>query len=133
MNLELHDKRALVTGSTAGIGYAIARGLAAEGAQVVLTGRTQASVDGALARLRKELPKANAEGVAADCASAAGAEAVFGRVADTDILVNNLGIYARMPFFDIPDAEWQRYFEVNVLSGVRFARRYAPAMARRGW
>jgi len=133
MDLGLGGKRALITGSTAGIGYAIARGLAAEGAQVLITGRTQASVDAALARLRKELPQALAEGVAADCASAAGAETVFGRVADTDILVNNLGIYGRMPFFDIPDAEWQRYFEVNVLSGVRFARRYAPAMAQRGW
>jgi len=133
MDLELGGKRALVTGSTAGIGYAIARGLAAEGARVVITGRTQASVDGALARLRKDLPQAAAEGVAADCASAEGAEKVFARVAEVEILVNNLGIYARMPFFDIPDAEWQRYFEVNVLSGVRFARRYAPAMAKRGW
>jgi len=133
MNLELDTKRALITGSTAGIGYAIARGLAAEGAQVVITGRTQASVDGALARLRKDLPKAAAEGIAADCATAAGAETVFARVPEVDILVNNLGIYGRMAFFDITDAEWQRYFEVNVLSGVRFARRYAPAMAKRGW
>jgi len=133
MDLGLQGKRALVTGSTAGIGYAIARGLAAEGARVVLTGRTPASVEGALARLAKELPRAQAEGVAADCASAAGAETVFARVADVDILVNNLGIYGRMAFFDIPDAEWTRYFEVNVLSGVRFARRYAPAMAKRGW
>jgi len=133
MDLELTKRRALITGSTAGIGYAIARGLAAEGARVVITGRTQGSVDGALARLRKELPQAAAEGIAADCATAAGAEAVFARVTEADILVNNLGIYARMPFFDIPDAEWQRYFEVNVLSGVRFARHYAPAMAKRGW
>ena len=133
MHLELDTKRALITGSTAGIGYAIARGLAAEGAQVVITGRTQSSVDGALARLRKELPKANAEGIAADCATAEGAQAVFARVAEVDILVNNLGIYGRMAFFDIPDTEWQRYFDVNVLSGIRFARRYAPAMAKRGW
>lgn len=133
MDLELGGRRALITGSTAGIGYAIARGLAAEGAEVVITGRTQASVDGALARLREELPRAAAEGVAADCATAAGAQAVFARAPDVDILVNNLGIYARMPFFEIADAEWLRYFEVNVLSGVRFARRYAPAMAKRGW
>ena len=133
MDLELGKRRALVTGSTAGIGYAIARGLAAEGAQVAITGRTQSSVDGALARLRKELPKASAEGIAADCATAQGAQAVFARVPEMDILVNNLGIYGRMPFFDIPDAEWQRYFEVNVLSGVRFARHYAPPMAKRGW
>jgi NAD(P)-dependent dehydrogenase (short-subunit alcohol dehydrogenase family) len=133
MDLELRDRRALITGSTAGIGYAIARGLAAEGARVVITGRTPKSVDAALARLHKDVPQAVADGVAADCASAEGAQAVFARVPEVDILVNNLGIYGRMPFFDIPDAEWQRYFEVNVLSGVRFARRYAPAMARLGW
>ena len=133
MDLKLDGRRALVTGSTGGIGYAIARGLAAEGARVVVTGRTQQSVDDALARLRKDLPQAACEGVAADCATAAGAEAVFARVAEVDILVNNLGVYGRAPFFEIPDAEWQRYFEVNVLSGVRFARRYAPAMAKRGW
>ena len=133
MDLELEGRRALITGSTAGIGYAIARGLAAEGARVVITGRTQASVDGALAKLREELPRAGAEGMAADCATAAGAEAVFAKVPDADILVNNLGIYARSRFFDIPDAEWLRFFEVNVLSGIRFARRYAPAMAKRGW
>ena len=133
MTLSLNGQRALVTGSTAGIGYAIARGLAAEGARVTITGRTQASVDAALERLRKDLPKAVAQGVAADCASAEGAQAVFARVAEIDILVNNLGIYARMPFFDIPDAEWLRYFEVNVLSGVRFARHYARAMAQRKW
>ena len=133
MDLGLEGRRALITGSTAGIGYAIARGLVAEGARVTITGRMQASVDAALTRLRKDLPQAVANGVAADCASAAGAEAVFARVVEIDILVNNLGIYARMPFFDIPDAEWLRYFEVNVLSGVRFARHYAQAMAQRRW
>jgi NAD(P)-dependent dehydrogenase (short-subunit alcohol dehydrogenase family) len=133
MNLDIAGKRALVTGSTAGIGHAIAQGLAAEGAHVVITGRTQASVDAALARLRAALPQASAEGVAADCASAAGAQQVFERIDAVDILVNNLGIYERKPFFDIEDAEWLRLFETNVLSGVRFARRYAPGMATRGW
>jgi len=133
MDLELEGRRALVTGSTAGIGYAIARGLAAEGAQVVITGRTQTSVDGALARLRVEVPRASPEGIAADCATADGAAKVFARAHELDILVNNLGIYARLPFFEIPDADWHRFFEVNVLSGVRFARRYAPPMAKRGW
>ena len=133
MDLGLKGRRALITGSTAGIGYAIARGLAAEGAVVTITGRAEASVDAALTRLRADLPQAVADGVAADCATARGAEAVFARVAEIDILVNNLGIYARMPFFDIPDAEWLRYFEVNVLSGVRFARHYARPMAERGW
>ena len=133
MKLGLEGRKALITGSTGGIGYAIARGLAAEGAAVVVTGRTQASVDRALGRLRRDAPGATAEGIAADCATAAGADAVFARVADCDILVNNLGIYERKPFFEIPDADWQRLYEVNVLSGVRFARRYAPAMAQRGW
>ena len=133
MDLKLAGRRALITGSTAGIGYAIARGLVAEGVRVTITGRTQASVDAALARLRKDFPKAAADGVAADCASASGAQTVFARVAEVDILINNLGIYGRMPFFEIPDAEWLRYFEVNVLSGVRFARQYAKGMAQRGW
>jgi NAD(P)-dependent dehydrogenase (short-subunit alcohol dehydrogenase family) len=133
MDLNLKGRRALVTGSTAGIGYAIAKGLAAEGARVTLTGRSQASVDGALARLRRDAPGAEAGGVAADCASVAGAEQVFARVPACDILVNNLGIYERKAFFDIADADWQHLFEVNVMSGIRFARYYAPAMARRGW
>jgi NAD(P)-dependent dehydrogenase (short-subunit alcohol dehydrogenase family) len=133
MDLQLGGRRALITGSTAGIGFAIARGLAAEGARVVITGRAQSSVDSALARLREDLPQAAAEGIAANCATAEGAQTVFARVPETDILVNNLGIYGRAPFFDIADAEWLHYFEVNVLSGVRFARLYAPAMARRGW
>lgn len=133
MDLGLAGRRALITGSTAGIGYAIAHGLAAEGARVVITGRTQKSVNGALARLRQALPKAASEGVVADGATAAGADAVSARVPEVDILVNNLGIYERKPFFDILDADWQRLFEVNVLSGVRFARRYAPGMAKRGW
>jgi len=133
MDLGLKGRRALITGSTAGIGYAIARGLAAEGAGVVITGRTQATVDAALARLKKEFPAAAAEGIAADCATAEGAEKVFSRVEALDILVNNLGIYDRKPFYEIDDAEWMRSFEVNVLSGVRFARRYAKAMAAKGW
>ena len=133
MDMQLKNRRALITGSTSGIGFAIAKGLAAEGASVVVTGRTQANVDQAITRLRKEIPGAKAEGVAADCASAAGAEEVFARIKDVDILVNNLGIYERKPFFEIPDADWLRLFEVNVMSGVRFARQYAGAMATRGW
>ncbi len=133
MDLQLENRHALVTGSTGGIGFAIAHGLAAEGARVTLTGRTQASVDAALARLRDSVGKAQADGIAADCATAAGAEAVFARIPEVDILVNNLGIYERKPFFEIPDADWLRLFEVNVLSGVRFARRYAAPMAKRGW
>ena len=123
MDLKLKGRRALVTGSTAGIGYAIARGLAVEGARVTLTGRSQGSVEAALGRLRDEVPDARADGIAADCASASGAEQVFAGVAECDILINNLGIYERRAFFDIADPAHH----------VRFARRYAPAMARRGW
>jgi NAD(P)-dependent dehydrogenase (short-subunit alcohol dehydrogenase family) len=133
MDLGLEGRSALITGATAGIGYAIARGLAAEGARVAITGRTPQRVDDAVARLKQEAPGASLQGVAADCATAAGAQAVFARVPDVDILVNNLGIYERKPFFEIPDADWLHVFEVNVLSGVRFARHYAPGMAQRGW
>ena len=133
MDLGLANKHALITGSTAGIGYAIAKGLAAEGASVVITGRGQASVDDALKRLREAVPDAKATGIAADCATAEGAALVFGKVPQIDILVNNLGIYGRKPAFEIDDGEWQRFFEVNVMSGVRFTRHYAPGMAGRGW
>ena len=133
MDLGLANKHALITGSTAGIGYALARGLAAEGASVVITGRTRANVDAALKKLKGAVPEAKATGVAADCATAEGAEAVFAKVPQIDILVNNLGIYGRKPAFEIDDGEWQRFFDVNVMSGVRFTRHYAPGMAERGW
>jgi NAD(P)-dependent dehydrogenase (short-subunit alcohol dehydrogenase family) len=133
MDLGLAGKHALVTGSTAGIGYAIAMGLAAEGASVIVTGRTKANVDAAVTRIRQATPDAHLTGIVADCATAAGAKAVFAEVPELDILVNNLGIYGRNPAFEIDDAEWQRFFEVNVMSGVRFTRHYAPGMARRGW
>jgi NAD(P)-dependent dehydrogenase (short-subunit alcohol dehydrogenase family) len=133
MDLRLRSHHALVTGSTGGIGFAIALGLAREGCAVTINGRTQAAVDAALARIRAEVPDARADGVAADAATAAGAEQVFARISEVDILVNNLGIYERKAFFEIPDADWMRLFEVNVLSGVRFSRHYAPAMVKRGW
>lgn len=133
MNLNISARRALVTGATSGIGYAIAQGLAAEGVNVTITGRTQANVDQALVRLKQAVPDAKASGIAADCATAAGAAQVFTRLPEVDILINNLGIYERKPFFDIPDEDWMRLFEVNVMSGIRFSRHYAPPMAKRGW
>jgi NAD(P)-dependent dehydrogenase (short-subunit alcohol dehydrogenase family) len=133
MDLDLHGKRALVTGSTAGIGFAIARALAAEGASVLVNGRSSASVDRALARLREAVPGAALDGVPADAATAEGAEALLATAPDIDVLVNNLGIFEPKPFFEIPDEDWRRFFEVNVLSGVRLARRYAPGMRERGW
>ncbi len=133
MDLGIRDRHALITGSTAGIGFAIAHRLAVEGARVTITGRTEQSVDQAKARLRELVPGCQADGVAADCASAQGAQQVFEHVERVDILINNLGIYERKPAFEIADDEWLKMFEVNVLSGVRFTRHYAPAMARRGW
>jgi NAD(P)-dependent dehydrogenase (short-subunit alcohol dehydrogenase family) len=133
MDLELKGRRALVTGSTSGIGFAIAKGLAAEGAHVTITGRKQTNVDEALATIRKNVGAASVDGVAADCATGAGAATVFAHTQRVDILVNNLGIYERKPAFEITDEEWHRLFEVNVMSGVRFARHYAPLMAKAGW
>jgi NAD(P)-dependent dehydrogenase (short-subunit alcohol dehydrogenase family) len=133
MDLGLRGRRALVTGSTAGIGFAIARGLAAEGAQIIVNGRGDESVRRALARIRKDVPDAAAEGIAADAATAQGAEAIRTRWPQVDILVNNLGIFEPKPFFEIPDEDWRRFFDVNVLSGVRLARAYGKGMAERGW
>jgi NAD(P)-dependent dehydrogenase (short-subunit alcohol dehydrogenase family) len=133
MDLGLQGKSSLVTGSTGGIGYAIAEGLAREGAAVWITGRTQPSVDAALQRLRLAVPGCSAGGSVADCATAEGAAIVFDALPSADILVNNLGIYERAAAFDIGDAQWTAMFETNVMSGVRFTRHYAPAMAQRGW
>lgn len=131
MDLDLRGRRALVTGSTAGIGFAIAKALAEEGAAVMLNGRRQEGVDRALARLAAAGLAAG--GVAADAATEDGTNALFARVPEVDILVNNLGIFEPKPFFEIPDEDWRRFFEVNVLSGVRLARRYGPQMRMRGW
>ncbi|MHA6203428.1 SDR family NAD(P)-dependent oxidoreductase [Dyella soli] len=133
MRIDLSERRAIVTGSTAGIGMAIARGLAAAGAQVVITGRTAARVDAALAALSQDVPGARLSGVAGDLGTSDGAQRLMEQVPEADILINNLGIFEPKPFFEISDADWLRFFEVNVLSGVRLSRHYAPGMARRGW
>src|SRR6185312_16347308 len=133
MHIDLSTRTAIVSGSTAGIGLAIAKGLAGTGARVVVTGRTPARVDAAIAAIRKALPQAKLDGVAADLGTAAGADALIQAVPDADILVNNLGIFEPKAFFDIPDADWQHFFEVNVMSGVRLSRHYAQGMIRRGW
>lgn len=133
MNIDLSKRSAIVTGSTAGIGLAIAQGLAAAGASVVITGRTQARVDSAIAEIKKAVPAAKLSGVAADLGTADGAAALIKAVPSTDILVNNLGIFEPKAFFDITDEEWSRFFEVNVNSGVRLSRHYAKGMADRGW
>jgi NAD(P)-dependent dehydrogenase (short-subunit alcohol dehydrogenase family) len=133
MNLKLEDKTALVTGSTAGIGFAIALGLARESARVIVNGRTQTRVDAALARIRREVPQAKTEGVALDLGTATGCEALVRQLPSVDILVNNLGMFEPKPFEQIPDADWQRLFEVNVMSGVRLSRAYLPGMKQRNW
>jgi NAD(P)-dependent dehydrogenase (short-subunit alcohol dehydrogenase family) len=133
MKIDLTGKRALVTGSTQGIGLAIAQGLADSGAAVIINGRSQASVDAALARLRAALPQAEVTGFAGDLGQAEGCAALLAAHPACDILVNNLGIYGPQDFFDTDDATWARYFEVNVMSGVRLARAYLPAMEAAGW
>jgi NAD(P)-dependent dehydrogenase (short-subunit alcohol dehydrogenase family) len=132
MDFELRGKRALVTGSTAGIGLAIAKALAAEGANVIVNGRTQERVTGAVAALGS-VSSVRATGVAADLGTAAGCEQLLKAVPEVDILVNNLGIFEAKPFQDITDADWLRFFEVNVLSGVRLSRAYMPAMLKQNW
>lgn len=132
MDLQLTGKRALVTGSTAGIGYAIAAGLAREGARVIITGRTQAGVDEALGSLLADTGVPGL-GFAGDLGDATVCAALAAAYPDVDILVNNLGIFETKPFEDIPDADWQRFFEVNVMAGVRLARAYVPAMRQRDW
>lgn len=133
MDLQLHNKRALVTGSTAGIGFAAAKLLAAEGAMVVVNGRTEERVAAALDAIRQALGGAHIHGVAADLGTREGCEALAAQVDEIDVLVNNVGIFEPKPFEEIPDADWLRFFETNVLSGVRLTRRYLPGMRARNW
>ncbi|WP_374339568.1 SDR family NAD(P)-dependent oxidoreductase [Methyloversatilis sp.] len=128
MDLQLNNRLALVSGSTAGIGYAIAAALLREGARVIVNGRSQAAVDAAVASLG-----VGATGFAGDLATAQAAESVAHAHPDIDILVNNLGIFEPKAFEDIPDEDWLRFFEVNVLSGARLARLVLPGMKRRNW
>lgn len=132
MDLDLENKLALVSGSTAGIGAAIATALAREGARVIVNGRSQKAVDAAVATLRAETG-AKAEGFAGDLGTAAAAQGLARRFPGVEILVNNLGIFEPKPFEDIPDEDWLRFFDVNVLSGVRLARLFLPAMKQADW
>jgi NAD(P)-dependent dehydrogenase (short-subunit alcohol dehydrogenase family) len=133
MDLQLKGKTALVTGSTAGIGLAIADALAAEGAHVTINGRTGARVDEALRAIRTHTPDANVRGIAADLATAKGCQELLAALPAVDILVNNLGIFEPKPFAEIPDSDWLRFFEANVMSGVRVSRHYLPKMLSAGW
>ena len=133
MDLQLTGKLALVTGSTAGIGLAIAKALAGEGARVVVNGRTEARVDAARGEISAACPEARLESLAADLATAAGVETAIARFPDVEILINNLGIFEPRPFEEIRDDEWQRMIEVNFMSGVRLSRHYLPRMKARDW
>ena len=133
MNLKLTDKTALVSGSTKGIGFGIAVGLAREGARVIVNGRTEKAVVEAKAQIEKTVPDARIESFAGDLSSATGVEALLKRFPAVDILVNSLGIFEPKPFEDIPDEDWRRFFEVNVLSGVRLSRSYLSGMKQRNW
>ena len=133
MDLGISDKIAVVSGSTSGIGFAIAATLAAEGARVVLNGRTDQRVHLAIEKIRKQKVGVDVRGVAADLGTAAGVEDFLEQVPEADILINNLGIFEPKPFGQISDADWLRFFEVNVLSGVRLSRAYLPGMLQKNW
>lgn len=133
VDLKLTGKVALVTGSTAGIGFAIARLLAAEGAHVYVNGRTQERVDLATGAIRANAPLGRVEGIVADFSGPAGAAAVIDKLPEVDVLVNNVGIFEPKPFAEIPDADWYRFFEVNVMSGVRLSRHYLAGMLKKNW
>jgi NAD(P)-dependent dehydrogenase (short-subunit alcohol dehydrogenase family) len=133
MDLQIVNKLALVTGSTKGIGFAIAASLAREGARVIVNGRAEKSVAAAVAKIRAAVPAAKLESFAGDLANADTAEVLVKQFPGVEILVNNLGIFEPKPFEEIPDEDWRRFFEVNVLSGVRLSRAYFPGMKQRNW
>ncbi|WP_367190411.1 SDR family NAD(P)-dependent oxidoreductase [Burkholderia sp. Ed8] len=133
MKIDLSSRRAIVTASASGIGLAIAKGLAAAGASVLINSRSQKTCEEAMARLREAVPGASASGLVGDLATAEGVAQFLKQAGEADILVNNLGIYEEKAFGDITDDDWERYFQTNVMSGVRLSRHYLPQMMARGW
>ncbi|PLR86335.1 oxidoreductase [Bacillus canaveralius] len=133
MNINLAGKKAIISGSTTGIGYAIAKGLAEAGATVLINGRSAKGVEEAVARLHDEVVKAEVTGFAADLSKSAEASRLMEYWPEADILVNNIGIFEPRPFFEIDDEEWEQYFQVNVMTAVRLTRYYAAGMVERGW
>jgi NAD(P)-dependent dehydrogenase (short-subunit alcohol dehydrogenase family) len=133
MNIDLSGKTAVVTGSTAGIGLAIAKGLAASGANIVVNGRSQGKVDAAVKTIAASKPAGSIRGVTADVSTAAGCDSLVAALPDADILINNAGIFEPKDFFAIPDQDWSRFFDVNVMSGVRLSRAYMQGMLKRNW
>jgi len=133
MDLRLNGRTAFISGSTQGIGYAIGASLAREGVRVTLNGRNAARVAEAVESLRREVPGASVDGIAADFSAPDQVDRLCDDLDDVDILINNVGLFDVKPFEDVPDEDWRLYFEVNVLSGVRLARRVLPAMSEKGW
>jgi NAD(P)-dependent dehydrogenase (short-subunit alcohol dehydrogenase family) len=133
MDLQLTSKTAFVSGSTQGIGFAIARQLLLEGATVIINGRTTAKIDDAVQRLKAAIPAAAVSGIAADFNKVTEVNALLAALPEIDILVNNVGIFELRPFADIKDEDWTKYFEVNVLSGVRLSRYLLPKMLEKNW
>jgi NAD(P)-dependent dehydrogenase (short-subunit alcohol dehydrogenase family) len=133
MDLQLNNKVAFVSGSTAGIGFAIAKRLLAEGTEVVINGRTRQSVDNAVSELKAAVEGAKVSGIAADFAKVEDVNNLLAKLTDVDILINNAGIFEPKPFAEIPDEDWFRFFEINVMSGVRLSRHYFPRMLRKNW
>ncbi len=133
MKLNLENKTALISGSTKGIGFAIAMQLASEGARVIVNGRSDNAVDSALKQIDKAVSGAKAEGFAGDLSTEKATQDLLKRFPEVDILINNLGIYEPKPFEEIMDEEWRRFFEINVLSGVRLSRSYVPIMKKKNW
>lgn len=133
MDLQLKNKKALVTGSSLGIGYAIAQSLLREGASVYINGRNARRVDEAVAHLKAEIPGADVTGIPADFSDTGSIDALLKALPEVDILVNNVGIFEPKAFTDIPDEDWFRFFEVNVMSGIRLSRHYLPGMLQRNW
>jgi NAD(P)-dependent dehydrogenase (short-subunit alcohol dehydrogenase family) len=133
MKIDLSGKTALVTGSTAGIGLAIAKGLAASGADVTVNGRSQPKVDAAMKAIVASKPTGKIGGVTADVSTTNGCKALVAALPQVDILINNAGIFEPKVFFEIPDEDWTRFFEVNVMSGIRLSRAYMPDMLKRNW
>jgi NAD(P)-dependent dehydrogenase (short-subunit alcohol dehydrogenase family) len=133
MDLHLTNKKALVTGSTAGIGLAIATSLLKEGAAVIINGRSETRIGQAIAGLQKAIPGCNVTGIVADFSNVQQVDELIKKAGDIDILINNIGIFEPKQFFDIPDKDWFNFFEVNVLSGVRLSRAFMPYMLQQNW
>jgi NAD(P)-dependent dehydrogenase (short-subunit alcohol dehydrogenase family) len=133
MDLKLKGKTAFISGSTNGIGFAIAKKLLEENATVVINGRTQESIDGALKELKELFPQGNVTGIPADFSNAEQVNSLIGKLPEIDILVNNIGIFEPKPFFEIPDTDWFHFFEVNVMSGIRLSRHLMPKMLAKNW